>query len=83
MSRQNHEQPYLSGYYLDIILVPTFVSRASTEALLDVNRLLLYLGSEAFAGSSVDEAKTNLQLHKFLSERNLIHHEISYGLDDS
>ena len=64
---ENHEQPYLSGYYLDVILVPTFVSRASTEALLDVNH---FLGSEAFAGSSVDEAKTNIQLHKFLSERS-------------
>ena len=79
---ENHEQSYLSGYYLDIILVPSFVSRASTEALLDVNHLLLYLGSEAFAGSSVDEAKTNLQLHKFLSEKKLIHNEISYGLND-
>ena len=80
---ENKEQPYLSGYYLDIVLVPTFVGRASSEALLDLNELLLYLGSEAFAGSSVDEAKTNLQLHKYLSEKKLIHHEISYGLDES
>ena len=79
---ENHEQPYLSGYYLGIILVPTFVSRASTEALLDINHLLLYLGLEAFAGSSVDEAKTNIQLHKYLSERKLIHNEISYGLNE-
>ena len=75
---ENHEQPYLSGYYLDIILVPTFVGRASTEALLDLNELLLYLGSDAFVGSSIDEAKTNLQLHKYLSERNLIYHEVCY-----
>ena len=79
---ENKEQPYLSGYYLDVILVPTFVSRASTEVSLSINQLLLYLGSDAFVGSSVDEAKTNLQLHKFLSDRNLIHHEISYGLND-
>ena len=79
---ENKEQPYLSGYYLDVVLVPTFVSKASTDALLDVNHLLIYLGSEVFAGSSIDEAKTNIQLQKFLSERKLIHNEISYGLNE-
>lgn len=79
---ENREQPYLSGYYLDMVLVPTFVSRASPEASIGINQLLLYLGSEAFVGSSVDEAKTQLQLHKYLSERKLIHDEIAYGLMD-
>ena len=67
-----------------MVLVPTFVGRASSEALLDLNELLLYLGSEAFAGSSVKEAKTSLQLHKYLSEKNLIHQKphdfFSFGL---
>lgn len=75
---ENKEQPYLSGYYLDAVLVPTFVSWASKEALLSMNELLIHLGSEAFANSSIDEAKTRVEVREYLVSRKLISSDTYY-----
>lgn len=75
---ENKEQPYLSGYYLDAVLVPTFVSWASKEALLSMNELLLHLGSDAFANSTIDEAKTRVEVREYLVSRKLISSDTYY-----
>ena len=69
---ENKEQPYLSGYYLDVVLIPTFVSWASKEALLSMNELLLHLGSDAFVNSTIDEVKTREEIREYLVSRKLI-----------
>lgn len=79
---KNIDQPYLSGYYIDILLVPYFTQWVSTKHRLRVAEILLSLDPEisiVLAKPLTDDEKRK-RIHKKMYLRKLIDRNQTYGL---